>query len=105
MVMRTRPDAFLPAGARVGSPAGGVVPGAPMMPSEIPRHVARVTTLIFERRQMCLECIAHKARVSAEQARQSLETIAAAVKLYHEPACCRMCGESKPTYSVKRPQS
>ena len=60
-----------------------------------------ITALILDR-PLCLECIAAKSGLTADQAEALLERIAAPWKLYREPARCRACGEIRRTYSVER---
>jgi hypothetical protein len=69
----------------------------------MPERAALMTALMLDR-HTCSECIADKALLSVERAQKSLEAIAEGVKLYREPAQCGVCGETKPTYSIERPQ-
>jgi hypothetical protein len=60
-----------------------------------------ITPLILKH-PTCLDCIAAKGGVTADEAKATLSLIAAFLKLYRELERCRDCGETKEIYSVHR---
>jgi hypothetical protein len=68
----------------------------------VPEQAAIMTALILER-PMCVECIATKANMSMSEAQRYLQIITRAVPVVMDKGRCRTCGESRATFSVRRP--
>ena len=66
-------------------------------------QLAPLVAVLFHERPMCLDCAAQKSGLSVVQAKQYLTIIGKAVQVLREDIeSCRLCGQARPLFSLRR---
>lgn len=69
----------------------------------MPEQAALIAVLILER-PMCFDCIVSRTNLSASHVKVYLDAIGRSLKLVVADGRCHVCGETRATFSLTKPQ-